>query len=212
MPIKVQKIAEVLDSEIVVYGKRPGQFVAILTNREPPETDPGPSWSLPLVIGEGKIRLDIAPLLTEMEYRESFDKPTVLWLDLHDREYLIFQNCFFLTDRKVVGKFDREEVELRIRRVVYAEKAELTALKSAVANMEATIAFEKSGPRRDPIPDDVKLLVWSRDGGACVRCGSRENLHFDHIIPVTKGGGKTAANIQVLCETCNLRKSDKIAF
>jgi hypothetical protein len=40
------------------------------------------------------------------------------------------------------------------------------------------IEFQRTGARREPISDDVKMLVWSRDGGACVRCGSRENLHF----------------------------------
>jgi 5-methylcytosine-specific restriction endonuclease McrA len=29
---------------------------------------------------------------------------------------------------------------------------------------------------------------------------------------VAKGGGKTEANIQILCQTCNLKKSDKIAM
>ena len=79
-------------------------------------------------------------------------------------------------------------------------------------NVEAAIEYQRSGPKRDPIADDVKLLVWARDGGACVRCGSKENLHFDHIIPVAKGGGGEVTNIQILCQRCNLQKSDKIAF
>ena len=61
------------------------------------------------------------------------------------------------------------------------------------------------------IPSDVKLEVWKRDKGQCVLCGSRENLHFDHIIPFSKGGSSiTAKNIQILCANCNLRKHDKI--
>lgn len=38
------------------------------------------------------------------------------------------------------------------------------------------------------IPTSVKLTVWKRDKGRCVICGSQDNLHFDHIIPYTKGG------------------------
>mgnify|MGYP005837093489 CR=1 FL=1 len=53
---------------------------------------------------------------------------------------------------------------------------------------------------RPPIPDDVKTYVWQRDAGRCVICGSSENLEFDHIIPVSKGGSSTARNIQLLCE------------
>ena len=57
--------------------------------------------------------------------------------------------------------------------------------------------------KRQPIPDDVKMFVWQRDGGRCVQCGSQENLEYDHIIPVSKGGSNTARNIQLLCEKCN---------
>ncbi|MBI3811464.1 MAG: HNH endonuclease, partial [Nitrospirae bacterium] len=60
------------------------------------------------------------------------------------------------------------------------------------------------------IPPEVKQAVWVRDGGKCVLCGSRANLHYDHIIPVAKGGGNTVENIQVLCADCNLKKSDRI--
>jgi hypothetical protein len=64
--------------------------------------------------------------------------------------------------------------------------------------------------RRERIPEDVRIFVWKRDGGRCVQCGSRENLEFDHIIAVSKGGSNTARNIQLLCETCNRKKSDSI--
>ena len=64
--------------------------------------------------------------------------------------------------------------------------------------------------RRERIPEDVRIFVWKRDEGRCVQCGSQENLEFDHIVPVSKGGSNTARNIQLLCETCNRRKSDRI--
>jgi 5-methylcytosine-specific restriction endonuclease McrA len=41
---------------------------------------------------------------------------------------------------------------------------------------------------RTAIPSIVRIEVWKRDGGLCVRCGSRERLEFDHIIPVAPGG------------------------
>lgn len=64
--------------------------------------------------------------------------------------------------------------------------------------------------RREKIPQDVMDAVWRRDDGKCVECGSKENLEFDHIIPVSKGGASTYRNIQLLCEECNRRKSNKI--
>ncbi len=65
--------------------------------------------------------------------------------------------------------------------------------------------------RRRMIPPAVKLEVWKRDGGRCVLCGSNVNLHFDHIIPWSKGGASdTAENVQLLCGRHNLQKSAKV--
>ena len=63
---------------------------------------------------------------------------------------------------------------------------------------------------REPIPEDVQNQVWNRDGGKCVKCGSKEKLEFDHIIPFSKGGANTARNLQLLCEKCNRSKSNNI--
>jgi 5-methylcytosine-specific restriction endonuclease McrA len=61
------------------------------------------------------------------------------------------------------------------------------------------------------IPTSVKLEVWKRDKGQCVQCGSKDNLHFDHILPYSKGGTSLKAeNIQLLCARHNLQKKDKI--
>lgn len=61
------------------------------------------------------------------------------------------------------------------------------------------------------IPTHIKAEVWKRDGGKCCICGAKENLHFDHIIPWSKGGSSIdPANVQILCGKHNLKKSDKI--
>lgn len=61
------------------------------------------------------------------------------------------------------------------------------------------------------IPTSVKLAVWKRDKGRCCKCGSSDNLHFDHILPYSKGGSSLVAeNIQLLCVRHNLEKHDKI--
>jgi hypothetical protein len=61
------------------------------------------------------------------------------------------------------------------------------------------------------IPTPVKIEVWARDKGKCVKCGSTKNLHFDHIIPYSKGGSSLVAeNVQILCAKHNLEKLAKI--
>lgn len=77
--------------------------------------------------------------------------------------------------------------------------------QSAVDNLSIGKA-----PLRSPIPREVRREVWRRDEGKCVRCGSREKLEFDHIIPVSKGGSNTARNIELLCQNCNRTKASDI--
>src|SRR3990167_2148471 len=61
------------------------------------------------------------------------------------------------------------------------------------------------------IPTEVKKEVWKRDNGQCVLCGSKENLHFDHDLPFSKGGTSLIVkNVRLLCMKHNLQKSAKI--
>lgn len=62
------------------------------------------------------------------------------------------------------------------------------------------------------IPRPVQIRVLARDNSVCRSCGSNippEAIHFDHDIPWSKGGASDESNIQLLCEECNLRKSDR---
>jgi HNH endonuclease len=60
------------------------------------------------------------------------------------------------------------------------------------------------------VSSDVRKKVYHRDAGRCVICGATKGLQYDHIIPVSRGGGNTAENIQLLCQNCNKLKSNKI--
>ncbi len=61
------------------------------------------------------------------------------------------------------------------------------------------------------IPTSVKVEVWKRDKGLCTKCGANTGLHYDHILPFSKGGrSDDARNIQLLCARHNLQKGAKI--
>jgi 5-methylcytosine-specific restriction endonuclease McrA len=54
-----------------------------------------------------------------------------------------------------------------------------------------------------------KQRVFDRDGRQCRYCGTDEMLQIDHIISRKHGGTHDLDNLQVLCRSCNLRKSSK---
>lgn len=56
-------------------------------------------------------------------------------------------------------------------------------------------------------------LIWQRDGGICHICGglvAPNDIHFDHVIPLSKGGPHTHDNIKVSHSLCNTRKGAKL--
>ena len=58
------------------------------------------------------------------------------------------------------------------------------------------------------ISEITKKVVYARDGGVCVCCGSSESLEYDHITPFSCGGTSEVSNIQLLCQKCNRSKSN----
>jgi hypothetical protein len=75
----------------------------------------------------------------------------------------------------------------------------------------AHAALRREGaPRREPIPREVRLEVWRRDGGRCIECGSDFDLQYDHVIPFSMGGATSAENLQLLCAPCNRAKGDSL--
>ncbi len=93
-------------------------------------------------------------------------------------------------------------------------KFTLTVSSSDTELTAKDVVHRKAGEFVDDdriIPSWVKLEVWKRDKGRCVTCGAQDHLHFDHIIPYSKGGSsKDPANIQILCLRHNLLKHDRI--
>jgi holliday junction DNA helicase RuvB len=86
----------------------------------------------------------------------------------------------------------------------------LEVTEAALKMLASSDEVQNVRENRDAIPSEIRREVWRRDEGKCVKCGSRKNLEYDHIIPVSRGGSNTARNIELLCEVCNRAKSDLI--
>lgn len=64
----------------------------------------------------------------------------------------------------------------------------------------------------------LRSTIWLRDGGRCRYCGRlvelrrtgdvapRDRMTFDHVLPVSRGGTHTHANVWASCYDCNVLK------
>ena len=59
---------------------------------------------------------------------------------------------------------------------------------------------------------DIKKQLVTSQYGKCANCNQRleaKQTELDHILPLSLGGMHDDSNLQVLCSTCNRRKSNK---
>ena len=75
---------------------------------------------------------------------------------------------------------------------------------------QAELQASRPAYRRTRLTNQVISEVFLRDEGKCVLCGSQEELQFDHIIPVSKGGSSEVDNIRILCAKCNTSRGNRI--
>jgi len=111
--------------------------------------------------------------------------------------------------------------------VVFANRLLLKSFNEMVAGEMSRVSRDEMDPeprqrfkadgvlRRAHIPKWTKNAVFHRERGCCALCrrdisglgsiSSREN--YDHIVPLALGGLNDVSNLQLLCESCNQRKS-----
>ena len=63
---------------------------------------------------------------------------------------------------------------------------------------------------RKTITEELRDMIYKRDGYKCKYCGSKDNLVIDHVIPFSKGGKTELNNLQTLCKKCNSEKGNKL--
>lgn len=64
------------------------------------------------------------------------------------------------------------------------------------------------------LPRGTVKAIGERQGWKCVYCtvDVSTKYHVDHIHPLAKGGKHEPQNIQILCPSCNVKKSSKVDY
>ncbi|MFI5364590.1 MAG: CarD family transcriptional regulator [Candidatus Binatia bacterium] len=127
---------------------------------------------------------------------------------LRDQCWAYRDNVLGLESTEPEGLRDRETDILLVKHHVFRRERQYERVRREVEALENLEKLE--GVVREPIAESVRLFVWQRDKGQCVKCDSHERLEFNHIIPVIAGGSSTERNIQLLCESCNRSKGSTI--
>jgi hypothetical protein len=121
---------------------------------------------------------------------------------LGDCRCAVFKDYLYL----LTGPYTSVEFTLLVLEQFDRERKRFERLRSIHEDREGST--QETARKR--IPEKVRIKVWRRDGGKCARCGERQRLEYDHIVPVAKGGGNTERNVELLCEKCNRSKGSRI--
>ena len=79
---------------------------------------------------------------------------------------------------------------------------------------QSGVEQQKVSSKRTPrnINWRLRAMVLMKDGARCKLCGATPQdgakLHVDHIVPWANGGETVFENLQILCEKCNIGKSN----
>jgi len=131
------------------------------------------------------------------------------WIENNKERYTEYKKQYHIENK--------ERIAERLKK--YQEENPEHCRKLRKANYEKH--QEKLVEEQRKIRDDRRTILRNRLGGKCVRCGSIENLEFDHIIKETKsftiGSSLTCFSIeelilevdkcQLLCRPCHIDKS-----
>ena len=96
----------------------------------------------------------------------------------------------------------------KLKQVNYSNKRRYLKKSTSDGTIPINLAF--------PLSEELEKLL-NHQNNKCAICDceiSRENnnIHLDHIFPLSKGGTHTLKNVQWLCADCNRQKGAKIDF
>jgi len=152
-------------------------------------------WRYELTVGRAKLPRAWSRRAFALLREEQLASPVCLAL-VGDRAYWWFEDACYSEDEQL----EADDVLALVRDRQRRRARKLERAHAALAQEQEPVQ------RREPIPREVRLAVFERDGGRCVECEATFDLQYDHVIPVSMGGATTVQNLQLLCAPCNQRK------
>lgn len=131
-------------------------------------------------------------------------------------------------NRRALSSEQRREFEDRVRRFNaddYPDKipSHIASTRCEVFGHICPVFFSaeqvsESGESRRRgryISFTTRIRVTRRDNHTCQHCGRHlrdEEVEFDHVIPISRGGSSEEFNLRLTCFDCNRQKSDSMTF
>lgn len=92
---------------------------------------------------------------------------------------------------------------------------DVAATRATTSSTQIIMRKRQRRPRR-AIWQQIRRLVWERDGGCCQGPYCRdaspiplEVAHIDHRIPLARGGTNELNNLRTLCRRCHVLRADQ---
>ena len=107
------------------------------------------------------------------------------------------------------NSYDAEDLESKIKVLMMDD--DVTAKKGIYEYLLSGDAKENKLSIR-AFTESQKRAAYEKQGGICPICGEfheYEDMEGDHITPWSQGGKTIPENLQMICKSCNRKKSDK---
>jgi 5-methylcytosine-specific restriction endonuclease McrA len=148
---------------------------------------------------------------------ERFRAATEAWRQAN-REAIVKPRARASAKRRYHANPEAFRARLKVYRTAHAAKLSAarcvrSRTERAMLRSRANSAIRRARKRAATVGMVDLRAIYERDGGHCHICERPvplERTHFDHVIPLAKGGAHSMENIRAACRSCNDRKLHRL--